>query len=248
MNKLFTRILVISGIFILFGATTFAQVKKFRWSTELCEFEGTYNTKNYTEQKLKNTLRLFSGYGSEFRLETKDLVWKFEDIDAIDVAALDREYEQKSAELKNLDIVNLPYWENLRKKILTEMEQTYNLKRVSMLAYKNPTILKEYKSADKCVQIYADPLINGGGELLDVWLKVNQKTREKNGDPERIRRNFEAQYNSPDKFKYAQIEVMLFGWWNCANESIEYVQQDDTSEKEFKKLFTRTRTIYCDEP
>jgi len=59
----------LSAILILCGAMTLsAQAKKFRWTTELCEFEGTYAAKKYTEAQLRDTLKLFAigGFGIVF--------------------------------------------------------------------------------------------------------------------------------------------------------------------------------------
>lgn len=227
--------------------TAAAQVKKFRWTTELCEFEGTYDARKYSEAELRNTLKLFA-LGGEFRLNTEATVWKFEDIARLDVAALDREYNRVMGELKNLKIARSPYFENLRQKKLKEVEQVYRLSRTTMQAYTNPAVIGEYKSAAACVAKFAAPLANGGADLLGIWRAVNEDSRKKNGDPARLERIFNEQMNSADREKYARVEVMSFGWWNCANESIEYVEHDGTPEKQFDKLFSRVKTISCDEP
>jgi len=117
-----------------------------------------------------------------------------------------------------------------------------------MQAYENPAVIRQYTGAESCVKRYANPLINGGDELLNVWRRVNEDSRSKNADPERLRKIFDQQYKSTDKFKFARLEVMTFGWWNCANEFIQYEQNYDRPEKEFKKAFARVRTISCDEP
>jgi hypothetical protein len=171
-----------------------------------------------------------------------------EEIKNLDVAALDREYNLKSVELKKLNIVKSPYWEALRQRKLKELAQVYRLSRTTMLAFENPGVIKKHSFADFCIRKYSDSLINGGEALLRVWREVNEASRKVNADPDRLRKIFESQSTSPDKYKYARIEVMTFGWWNCANEFIEYEQNYDRHEDEFKKLFTRLRTIGCDEP
>lgn len=228
------------------AAASFAQTRKFRWTTELCEFEGAYNAKKYTAAKLRNTLKLFAP--ESFNIEADATPQTFEGIKRLQIDALDKEYNLKSTALKNLDIVKSKYWEALRQRKLNELEQVYRLSRVTMQAYDNPVLLKEYSSAASCVKIYANPLINGGDELLGTWRKVNEDLRRKNASPERLRNIFDQQYSSPDKYKYARIEVMTFGWWNCANEFIEYEEGYERHEKEFKKLFTRVKTVGCDEP
>jgi len=100
------KILLIA-ILILCQTVAFAQTKRFQWTTELCEYEGTYDAKKYTEVQLKNTLRLFA-VGS-FDIETEVTVWKYEEIKKLNAVALDREYESKSTALKNLRVVKSAY-------------------------------------------------------------------------------------------------------------------------------------------
>ncbi len=224
----------------------YAQTKQFRWTTELCEFEGSYDAKKYSDAQLKNTVKLFAA--GNFQIQTEATVWKHEDINKLNVAALDKEYESKSTALKKLNIVKSAYWEALRERKLKELKQIYELSRLTMLGYNEPLRLKEAAFAESCVVKYANSLINGGDELLATWKRVNEDTRRKNSDPERIKKIFEAEYDSPDRLKFARVEVMSFGFWNCANELIEREEYGEMHEEEFKKLFKRTKTIACDEP
>lgn len=230
---------------LLCQISAFAQTKKLRWSDETCEYEGTYSAAKYNEARLKNTQKLFAIVS--YKLEYNSVLFNFEDVKKLNVAALDRDYNQKSAELKKLDIIKTPYWEALRRAKLKELEQVYQLSRTTMRAYENPAVIKKHTFADSCIKKYADPLISGGDALIRVWREVNEASRKVNADPERLRKTFESQLNSPDKYKYARVEVMTFGWWNCANEFIRYEENSDRHQREFRKLFTRVRTIACNE-
>ncbi len=223
-----------------------AQTRTFRWQDELCTYDGTYNAGKVSVVQLRNTLKL--ARPGSYSLETNTTVWNFEDIAKIDLKSLDLEFQRKSAELKALDIAAAPYWQDFRKKKLREMEQVYKLERTTMRAYREPAALLEYRDAPTCTAKFAEPIIAGGDELLKTWLLVNEDSRSKNSDPERLKRIFDNQLRSPDKFRFALLEVMAFGWSNCANELIEYINYDGTPEREFKKLFTKTRTIRCEEP
>ena len=100
------KILLIA-ILVLCQTAAFAQTKKFRWTTELCELEGTYDAKKYTDAQLKNTVKLFAA--ESFDIQTEATVWKYEEIKKLSVPALDKEYESKSTALKKLDIVKSAY-------------------------------------------------------------------------------------------------------------------------------------------
>lgn len=238
--------IILIAILMLCQTAVYAQTKQLRWTNDLCEFEGSYDAKKYTDAQLKNTLELFAS--GNFNIQTEAPVWRYEDIQKLSVAALDKQYQSKYNTLENLDIVKSPYWKSLRTRKLKELKQVYALSRVTMLGYSEPAKLKEATFADSCVVKYANPLINGGDELLTTWKAVNENTRRRNGDPERIKKIFQAEYDSPDRLKFARVEVMSFGFWNCASEFIERVSDAVSHEEEFKKLFKKTRTIECDEP
>ena len=233
-------------IFLVLASSAFAQVRTFKWSSEMCDFTGTYDSKKYSAVELENTRRLFS---YDLNLTYHPSVFKYEDIAKIDLTELEKDYAAKSAELKTMKIVKFPFWETVRQNKLKELEQTYRHRKAISLAYTNPKVLREYTAAPACNAKYVEPLIAGGESFYKVWLDVNMESRSKNSDPARLKREFEVQMASPDRAKYALVEVMGFGWGNCSNEFIEYDEgaSDGTYLKEFKKLFTRVRES-CEEP
>lgn len=127
-----------------------AQTKKLRWTTETCELEGSYNARRYSERQLRDTLKLIAIYG--FRIETDATPRKIADVRKINVAALDREYDLKLAQIKNLNLVKSAFWESVRRKKLREFEQIYRLSRTTLLAYETPAAIREYASAASCVK------------------------------------------------------------------------------------------------
>lgn len=225
-----------------------AQLKKYRWDEEFCTFEGTYNARNYTAAQLKNTHRLWTT--QDFYLDDFNATaFKIEDIAKLpSVAYLEADFRRKTDALQRLDIVKTPYWSEFKKRKLKSLEQQLELARSAILAYTKPAEMKKLTFADKCVQKFANPLIAGGDDLLNLWRAVNEDLRRKNADPDRVRRDFEAQSASPDRFKYAQVEVITFGWWNCVNEYVDRGDDYEVMAKNYNKLFTKVREINCDEP
>lgn len=240
------KVILLFLLLTVLSFSTFAQTKTLRWETEFCQFEGTYNSKKYTAQQLKNTQQLM-GLDFEFNASATT-VWKYEEIDNLDFETVEADYLKKHNELKNLAIVKVTYWENVRQKKLKELEKYYELAKATMASYKTPTSLRNYKYADECVSKYAEPLIQGGDALLSIWETVNIESRKRNSDPDRLKRGFDEERNSPDALKYAVVEVTAFGWWNCANALIDQGDDYDTLDKNFRKLFLRVREIKCDEP
>jgi len=225
----------------------FPQAKVFKWETELCMMTGTYDPAKYTEAQLRNTLMLF-GPG-QIGLGVGLQVWEFADIAKIDLAAWDKEYEQKSKKLRAMDIVKVPYFESLRRDLLKELEQVHRLTRTTAIAYTRPEVINDYPRAEACKAKYAAPLIAGGEDLVKVWREVNLASQKRNADPKSLQNRFDRENASPDRLKFALVETMNFGWWNCANDTIERAERahDGTTEKEFRKLFRRVKEM-CDEP
>lgn len=239
--------ILLTIIFLLTSITVnFAQTKTFKWSSEMCDYQSVYNAKKVSLAQLKDTLKLMKMQGLPLNFDATPQ--NLDAVDKLNVADLQSEYEAKKREIEGLKLVKNSYFENFRKAKLKELEQVYQLSKVTAEGYKNPQIIKDFDFAPSCVSKYADSLISGGDDLLNIWLEVNKESRKNNSDPNYIRKKYETQLNSPDKFRYARNEVMTFGWWNCANLSIEYVSSDGQAEKEFKKLFVKTKTINCDEP
>ncbi len=71
-------------------------------------------------------------------------------------------------------------------------------------------------------------------------------SRSKNSSPARLKGIFDQQNSSPDRLKYARVEVMRFGWWNCAIQEIPLVEHDERAVEEFNKLFINVKEE-CDE-
>lgn len=241
------RTLVIVLLFVASAVSAFAQRQSvLRWEDEMCEYSGTFDPKLHTAARLRNTLKL--SLPGSYLLETNTTAWNYGDIAKLDIAGFDAEYKRKLAELKALDIVKVQYWQEFKSRKLRELEQVYTFERTTMLGYTDSSKLLGYTTSSACVARYAKPLILGGDRLLAAWLSVNVESRKNNADPDRLQRIFEQQLRSPDKMKFALIEVMNFGWSNCVNATIERIQYDGTPEAEFKKLFKKVKTLRCYEP
>ena len=233
------------AIFLLSTFAVNAQTKTFKWGDEACDYQGTYDSKAYTALQLADTQKLVRSSG--FPFSTDATVFKYDDVARLDLGKLDAEYALKVATLNGLDIVKNPYFENLRAARLAEIRQVYELSRASMQAYANPDILNSFKGAESCKTKFAIPLAAGGDKLLAAWQDVNAEMMAK-GDAVRLKKDYDEHLASPDKMKFAQVEVMTFGWWNCANATIKYVENDGSQDREFKKLFVRVKKMHCDAP
>lgn len=239
-------LLILSFAFV---STSSAQIRTFKWTDELCEYSGTYDSKKYSEVKLRNTHRLLLGH--ELMLSSVGAtVWKYEDIAKLDPTEVETKYKDLIDELEHFEYVSTPFTDAVLAARLKETRQLYQLIRTTMSAYTDPTVIRKYQGADACKLNFGEPIIAGGESLIAAWKRVNLDSQSKNADPGRLQKRWDSENASPDRLKFALVETMSFGWWNCANQEIKYSSEEfgPRADKEFKKLFIRARTIQCDEP
>lgn len=236
--------------FVLTTLNAIAQKAVYKWEDELCLYEGTYDAKKVTKAQLKACYRL--ALQNDLDINTSPMVFKPEDIQSrLQPEKLEEEYATKNEQLKKLELPQTPFWKGFKAAKLKEQQQRYEFNRSAFKAYKEVNALKEYQSKNADAQRYTTILLAGGDTLLKEWKELRKKMAERNGDPERIIREYEARLASPERLNYAFVDVMTFGWFNSANEGIELAADIYPSEmvnKEWKKLFIKTKTIHCDEP
>lgn len=240
--------LIILLIFSLSFVSASAQVKSFKWTDELCEYTGTYDSKKYNEVKLRNTQRLL--LSQDFSLTSVDAtVWKYEEIAKLDPTGAEKRYKELIDELEHFEYISTPFTDAVLAARLREIRQVYQLIRTTMAAYTDPTVIRKYQGAEACKLNYGEPLIEGGDSLIAAWRKVNLNSQSVNADPARLQRRWDEQNASPDRLKFALVETMSFGWWNCANREVKYADEEfgAKADKEFRKFFVRVRET-CDEP
>lgn len=241
---------IIIMAFVLTTLNAIAQKASYKWEDELCLYEGTYDTKKVTKDQLKACYRL--ALQNDFDINTSPMVFKPEDIqNRLEPEKLEEEFRTKAEQLKKLGVPQTPFWKGLKAAKLKEQQQRYAFNHAAFRAYKEVNALKEYQSKNKAAQRYTTILLAGGNTLLDEWKELRKKMAERNCDPERITREYEARLASPERLNYAFVDVMTFGWFNSANEGIELaadIYPPEMVNKEWKKLFIKTKTIHCDEP
>lgn len=73
--------------------------------------------------------------------------------------------------------------------------------------------------------------------LLKTWQDFAESKKEKMGNPEKYMENFYEKSHSVQRFTLARIDLITFGWNNCANEMVFHLTEDGSFERKFKELF-----------
>lgn len=235
------------SIFSVSGITR-SQTLTFNWQDENCEYISSYNPNTVTQVQLSNCYQL--AFSQEFRLKNTPSVFSTASVNTIKLDSLTVEYQFKLQRLKTMNLPRSLFWEGLRSSTVKELKQVYELSRVAYLSYSDPSKLQQYSSEAPCLPKYRDAIIAGGEKLIAQWRELIAQSAETNCCPEQVWSSFNHDLESKEKIQHARVYVMTFGWWNCANEYVDYIDKYydfDTKNEEFCKLFLSTRTIVCNE-
>jgi len=83
--------------------------------------------------------------------------------------------------------------------------------------------------------------------MIEEWRKLREAMGKKNSDQQRIMNEFQERLNSPDQKDYAIVDLITFGWGNCANDGLKKAEHDERMYKKFNSLFIKIDSE-CDEP
>lgn len=219
--------------------------KIFKWNTELCTNEGSYDSNKYTASELTATYKLW--WDSHGYLDIDVLPRNDDEFPTATIEKLDQEYNRGLKELQNLKVVNENYWLELKKNKIRELNERYELKKIALAASSRPQVLMENRFTEHCSE-YAETLSAMDDALLiQKWTELVKKQMETNGSPERVLAKFNQQNASNRRLFYARNQLLTYGWWNCANKVIYHFEDDGTPQNEFEKLFSNIKKE-CDEP
>ncbi|WBV61949.1 hypothetical protein PFY12_07480 [Chryseobacterium camelliae] len=222
----------------------------FNFVTELCDNKGLYDANKYSREEIEGTYKLWFQYSglllskpSVFKPETLQEVRR--DKDKI-LAKLDKDFAEKKKILEDLKIVNDPYWQNIRTQKIQELIQEYEFDKTEILAFSDPSVLLNSKFSKNC-ENFVRALNSDEDVMIDEWRKLRIQMSKKNGSPERVMDEFENNLHAQNRNEYAIVDLITFGWGNCANNSIKRIEHDEKMMKAFNALFI-TIDSECDEP
>jgi len=222
----------------------------FNFSTELCDNKGYFDSSKYSKEELEGTYKLWFQMGgvllstpSVFNLKSLQKVRA--EKDEI-LAQLDRDFANQKKVLENVKVVQDPYWENIRKQKLLELADEYEFRKTEIMAFSDPSILVNHKLSKDC-ENFVRALNSDDAQMTEEWRKLREEMSKRNGNPQRTMDEFEERLNSTNKKDYAVVDLITFGWGNCANEHIKRIEHDEKMYKKFNSLFIKIDSE-CDEP
>jgi hypothetical protein len=222
-------------------------VQTFTWQDEVCENTGTFPAGAYTQRQLRDTYQLVMG----FQLTTTVVPFqlnRYNDAFFSEAARhLTHEHDSLVARLRGLQVVPTPYWQKIKRLRELELAEAYALGHATLEGYFHPASWLSNAYYTHCAE-YATALAStDSAVVIPAWRKLVDEQKVNNSIPERLEADFKAQLASPERLRYAKVDLMTFGWSNCANAQRKY---SDLTDKyplpdEFSKLFTHVEQNNC---
>lgn len=223
----------------------------FNFQTELCDNKGYFDKSKYSEKEIKDTYILWFRLTGTVLLNAPS-VFGLDDLEKVRqnkdeiLTKLDKDFNRQKNVIRNLKVVNTPYWEHVKKETYKDLLQEYQKRKTEITTFSTPSVLLSYPPSGTCEK-FVKALNSDDLTMEQEWSRLRIEMSKRNGDPQRITDEFEERRNSPDKRDYAIIDLITFGWGNCANEKISDIRHDEKMNNEFNALFIKIDSE-CDEP
>jgi len=243
INKLISSLFC---TFLISFSIATAQQKSYRFIDETCEYVGTYNTRLYSEQQLRDTHTLY--YGESWLLDTGNPSQDNPASTKQQLASLNADYLHKLGVLKGFKIIDKPIFTTFRDSLILSLNEEYKAKNAFLNAYITPESILTFPASEHWQSNYAIPLSKGGAALLQAYKQLTLEQMDRNADPQGLYKRYEESVASPERYKRAFGEVINYGWWNCVNASIPRPTYGPHYMDAYKDLFIKVKTIDCDEP
>ena len=242
---------IIASIILILSPLCNSKIVNFTWQDELCEYQGQYHNDQYSEKQIKDTRTLLQ-MRHGLKLNSTSFAFQPQDIAEIKLDKITQEYKEQQVKLQNFKIVPIKEFQQLKQQVLKELDQEYQHNYLTAAAFTQPEKLLIPNYGAQCFAIAK--LLNEKDKRIlfqnarNSLEKENKQQLKLGNDPiflSKQSKAFEAKLKSADAVNYAKIQLIR-DWTNCANPHDSETDQLDQVFR--KKVFIRSKEIYCDEP
>jgi hypothetical protein len=232
-------------LFVLISSFSYSQYVPFDWFAGKCSYSGYYDTTKIMRKQLDDTKDLCYDRAISNSFNSVIELWSPEKA-GLDTILLKNEYDATVKYIKNLTLINSPFWEKQRQRKLNALNEYYRLAKLCNKGFKHPEVLKEFIAVDSTCKKYVESMIKGGDVMLSAWKSFRQQECGKSPNPNKcLEDNYLKRFNTKQKYDWARIDLMTRACLGSAIQHSKYRDQNDVMEKEFKKLFINT-SVGCD--
>lgn len=210
------------------------------WSSETRDYCGIYDPKKISKKQIDNIYQLcYSSLDcfSNLALNEEEGMLDYTGIkDETDESILN-EYINSKNEIEKIDILPIPFWQNIKSKKIEEIKYKFELKKNVLESFKNPKVLYSNKFSNICHEYVDMANISDEDKLLKEWEKLfSNIDNDKEYAEQHIKFFYEKFTNPKERFIKAREEIIIFGYWHHTLEKLCIENHVNTS-KEFEKLF-----------
>jgi len=205
-----------------------------------CQVSATYNSKLYTYTEINNCYLLTQT--DSLDIKNIPMIFVPENIYKYNLQTLEIEYATKLNILNNMSVPKSKFWMSVKEQKTKELKSVYNLCKTTYLGYLDPVELKKYNDLDDELIRISNAVIIGGDSLLNEWKYYNLHRNIKNVNDNTVK-TFNNKFNSNDKYNYAKIDLIMFEFWNLANNKIDRPTENQfiIIENQYNKLFIKIK-------
>lgn len=220
-------------VLTLFPFLSSGQTDMYGWDEGMTFYTGKFDTTNFSLEEIDKIYNYLHSPSSE--MFTVGNVWKVEQMDTATTTSIDTYYKRSLHVLETMRVPKGAYWDSLLFLRKRELFEVCKDNRLFVLALKDPSVLYQNQQEECLVEI--DALNGDSTDLINAWIDLKERQKLNNCCPDNVERIFKNRYNSSDRLKYARLQLMIYGWGNCANQFIYYYTDYRRVEQEFQKLF-----------
>jgi len=210
-----------------------AQSDMYEWGEGLTSYKGRFDTAKYSYGQIDSIHCYLFEWPSDI-LGTCS-IWKIEQMDSVSTEKIDAFYADRMKTYDNIWVPRTEFWDSLiiyRKK---ELSDIYVASREYLIGFVNPSSLLKLDYLD--CRKYSIAMNGTAEEMLAAWHDLIDEQKKNNCCPENLEAAYQKKLESPFTLKYARLELMKYGWWNCRNQYIYHHEDYYRIEEEFEKLF-----------
>lgn len=221
----------------------------FSWEDELCANTISYDPKKYDEERLRNTVHLLFG-PSDFDRPDYPAPFAPKDIERISLENVEQQCKTALETANRLKFIPLGGIEDYRRAKIAEVKDTCDRDFAEVRGFKDPSALRQYRPAVPECSHFIDAL-EGKTDLGTAFHESVLQTCARNRSPDQCAQRDFQNAQKPDGVAWMRLQLMTFGWRNCANsirnaEAQKLEQLRAELEKQFHHRFKVSKK--CDEP
>jgi len=215
---------------LILTSSLFSQ-ETYEWGDGICRHYGIIKDSLTNKTQLDNARHLL---GNPSALSRPALLNKPADSTRVRLDLVEKECNSYIKELKTAEFPKGIFWDSIADLRISELERECALKKLAIIAIKNPTELsKDKETAKSCKK----------------WIKIlqsNDETKVKEyktwlGEEE-YNKLVRGGLNTKQIAQLATIDFMRFEWWNCVNTTIPTLDDHTEFERQFLLLLDGVKT------